>query len=319
MLADNEGIVIELPQLLAIGRRDLARNLKAMDEAARTIDPDKTTLDVVNAVKADKPAAKAVLTTATEQTVATRQFLIDKAIVTIPSDDVAEVRESPPFMRWNSAFLSSPGRFETAKLPAFYYISPPDPSWPAAQQRDYIPSRGDLMFTSIHEVWPGHFLQGLHIRRHPSRVLQSFCTYSNSEGWAHYTEEMMFDAGVGQQTPQARIGMLKEALLRNVRFVATIGLHTRGMTVEEAQKLFAQKAFVDAGNARQQAVRGTFDPMYLAYTLGKIMIRNLRADWLRTNPGKSLRDFHDAFLSYACAPIPVIRRAMLGDTAGTPL
>jgi len=129
----------------------------------------------------------------------------------------------------------------------------------------------------------------------------------------------MFDAGVGKQTPQVRIGMLKEALLRNVRFVATIGLHTRGMTVDDAQKLFAQKGFVDAGNARQQAVRGTFDPMYLAYTLGKIMIRNLRIDWMKANPGKSLREFHDTLLSYACAPLPLIRRAMLGDNAGPPL
>ena len=122
----------------------------------------------------------------------------------------------------------------------------------------------------------------------------------------------MFDAGVGNQSPQTRLGMLKEALLRNVRFVATIGLHTRGMTVDEAQKLFATKGFVDAGNARQQAVRGTFDPMYLSYTLGKIMIRDLRTDWMKANPGKSLRDFHDTFLGYACAPLPVIRRAMLG-------
>jgi uncharacterized protein (DUF885 family) len=130
---------------------------------------------------------------------------------------------------------------------------------------------------------------------------------------------MMFDAGAGGGTPEARIGMLKEALLRNVRFVVAIGEHTRGMTVEDATKLFAEKAFVDPGNARQQAVRGTFDPMYVSYTLGKLMIRNLYDAWKRQHPTKALRDFHDELLSYGCAPIPVIRRAMLPEDTGAPL
>jgi uncharacterized protein (DUF885 family) len=180
-------------------------------------------------------------------------------------------------------------------------------------------SRADLLFVTIHEVWPGHFLHGLHIRKHPSKVLQSFCTYSTNEGWGHYTEEMMFDAGAGGHTPQARVGMLKEALLRNVRFVVALGLHTKGMTVEEAQKLFAEKAFVDPGNARQQAVRGTFDPMYLSYTLGKLMIRKLAAEWMQRHPGATRGEFHDALLSHACAPLPLIRRSMLGADSGPPL
>jgi uncharacterized protein (DUF885 family) len=204
-------------------------------------------------------------------------------------------------------------------MPSFYYISPPDPKWPEAEQRAYIIPRADLLFTTIHEVWPGHFLHRLHRNKLPSKVLKAFCTYSMSEGWAHYTEEMMFDAGAGGGTPQARVGMLKEALLRNARFVATLGLHTGGMTVDQATKLFEDKAFVDPANARQQAVRGTFDPMYLAYTLGKIMIRNLRADWMKRHPGMKLQDFHDTLLSYGCAPLPQIRRGMLGDAAGSPL
>jgi uncharacterized protein (DUF885 family) len=162
-------------------------------------------------------------------------------------------------------------------------------------------------------VWPGHFLQKLHIDKHASKVMRAFCTYSNSEGWAHYAEEMMFDAGAGGGGPVARIGMLKEALLRNARFLAAIGLHTSGMTVDQATKLFEEKGFVDAANARQQAVRGTFDPMYLAYTLGKVMIRNLRADWMKRHPGMGALDFHDTFLSHGCAPVPQIRKLMLGD------
>jgi uncharacterized protein (DUF885 family) len=179
--------------------------------------------------------------------------------------------------------------------------------------------RADLLFVTIHEVWPGHFLHKLHIHKHPSKVLQSFCTSSNSEGWAHYAEEMMFDAGVGKHAPEARVGMLKEALLRDVRFVAALGLHTGGMTVEQAQQMFLDKAFVDPGNARQQAVRGTFDPMYLVYTVGKLMIRKLAAEWKQRHPGASLGEFHDALLSHACAPLPLIRRSMLGADAGPAL
>jgi uncharacterized protein (DUF885 family) len=165
----------------------------------------------------------------------------------------------------------------------------------------------------VHEVYPGHFIHGLHIRKNPSKVLQVFRTYSTSEGWAHYAEEMMFDAGAGGHTPQTRVGMLKEALLRNVRFVVALGEHTGGMTVEQAQQLFETKAFVDPGNAKQQAVRGTFDPMFLSYTLGKLMIRKLHDDWMAKHPGATLQEFHDAFLSHASAPIPVTRRDMLGN------
>ncbi len=319
MLAETQGIEMDLGRLTAIAEADLRRNLAALDEAAQAIDPKRSTKEVVNAMAADRPTPATVLALATQQTQAARQFILDNQIVSIPSDELALVRETPPFQRWNSAFLDTPGPFETQKLPSFYYISPPDPTWPEAEQLAYLPPTADLLFTTIHEVYPGHFLHRLHIRKNPSKILQSFCTYSSSEGWAHYVEEMMFDAGIAGQTPQTRIGMLKEALLRNARFVATIGLHTGGMTVEQATQLFADKGFVDAGNARQQAVRGTFDPMYLAYTVGKLMFRNLRVEWMRANPGKTLKDFHDTVLSYACAPVPVVRRAMLGPTAGTPL
>jgi len=319
MLADTQGVEIDLGRLTAIAEADLRRNLAALDEAARAIDPKRTTQEVVAAMAADRPTPATVLALATAQTAAARQFILDNKIVSIPGEELALVRETPPFQRWNSAFLDAPGPFETKELPSFYYISPPDPSWPEAEQLAYLPPTADLLFTTIHEVYPGHFLHRLHIRKNPSRILQSFCTYSSSEGWAHYVEEMMYDAGIAGQTPQTRIGMLKEALLRNARFVATIGLHTGGMTVEQATQLFADKGFVDAGNARQQAVRGTFDPMYLAYTVGKLMFRNLRTDWMKANPGKTLAEFHDQVLSYACAPVPVVRRAMLGPTAGSPL
>jgi uncharacterized protein (DUF885 family) len=320
MLAETQGVRIELERLEAIAQADLDRNLKAMMVAAHTLDPEKKTREVIAQVMADKPPVDGVIQEAEAQAVQMRQFLLEKKIVSIPSDDVAEVRVTPPFMRYNSAFLDSAGPFEEKKLPSFYYISPPDPSWSEADQKAYIPGKVDLLGTTIHELWPGHFLQALHAKRSPSMVLKSFGNYAFSEGWAHYVEEMMFNQGVGDGDPRVHIGQLTNALLRNVRFVSALGLHARTLTVEESEKLFSEKAFQDPGNARQQARRGTFDPMYLSYTLGKLMIIKLREDWKKkVGEAYSIGAFHDAFLSHGEAPIPVIRKAMLGADAGPPL
>lgn len=319
MLRETQGVDVSLEQLAAIADEDLRRNTAALEEAARAIDPKKPVAAVLKSLANDKPAAGDVVKLGTQQTAEMQKFVVDHKIAAIPSDDPVAVRESPAFMRWNFAFLNGPGPFESKPLPSFYYISPPDPKWPAAEQKAYIPSRADLLFTTVHEVWPGHFLHFLHVKKNPSKVLQSTCTYTMVEGWAHYTEEMMYDAGVGARSPQVRIGMLRNALLRNARFVSAIGLHTKGMTVEQSTKLFEDRAFVDPATARQQATRGTFDPLYLSYTLGKIMIRKLAADWAKQHPNASLGDFHNEFLSYACAPLPLIRRAMLGAGAGGPL
>jgi hypothetical protein len=316
MLYETQGVEIDLGRLRRVAAEDLLRNLNAMEEAARAIDPQRSTREVVLAEADDKPAD--VFASARAQSDEMRRFLIDHEIVTIPSEEVAEPRETPAFMRWNLAFLDSPGVFEPKPLPSFYYISPPDPSWPEEEQQNYLMPIGDLLYVTIHEVWPGHFLHGLHIRKNESKILKTFCTYSMSEGWAHYTEEMMYDEGAGERNPKMRIGMLKEALLRNVRFSAAIELHAGDMTVDDAQAMFEEKGYADRGNARQQAVRGTFDPMYVSYTLGKLMILKLREDWRRKHPRGTLREFHDELLSYACAPLPVIRREMLGD-ASSPL
>jgi uncharacterized protein (DUF885 family) len=156
-------------------------------------------------------------------------------------------------------------------------------------------------------------LQYLHAHRAPSKIGQLFVGYGFSEGWAHYAEEMMHDAGLSAGDPEMHIGQLHDALLRNVRFVSAIGLHTQGMTVEEAKQLFREKSFTDEGNALQQAARGTFDPAYLNYTLGKLMIRKLRDDWTATRGGRAAwKQFHDEFLRYGGPPIPLIRKMMMG-------
>lgn len=320
MLHDKEGLDVTLEQLEEIGLADLASNEQALEKAAHEIEPNRSVDKVVAEVNADRPDIEGMLDLASEQAAEMRQLLIDKDLVTIPSDDVAEVRPSPPFMRWNSAFLSSAGPFEKRALPSFYYISPPDPSWSKRQQREYIPSRGDLMFTTVHELWPGHFLHSLHKKRLESKVLKSFCTYSMSEGWAHYAEELMWEQGAGGGDPRYHIGQLGDALLRDARYLSAIGLHAKGVTVEQAKDTFVRKALTDERTAMQQALRGTFDPGYLNYTLGKLMIKKLREDWrVKVGAEFSLKAFHDEFLSHGCAPIPVIRAHMLGETFGSPI
>jgi uncharacterized protein (DUF885 family) len=210
-----------------------------------------------------------------------------------------------------------PGPYEK-NLPAIFYISPPDPSWTRAEQDAYIPGNAALLFISAHEVWPGHFLQFLHSNRSKARIGQIFVSYAFNEGWAHYAEELMWDAGLGRGDAETHIGQLHLALLRNVRLLSAIGLHTGGMTVAESEALFREKAFQDPGNARQQAARGTFDPAYGNYTLGKLMIMKLRSDWTAAHGGRSAwKDFHDKFLSYGAPPVPLVRRSMLGDGAGS--
>jgi uncharacterized protein (DUF885 family) len=169
----------------------------------------------------------------------------------------------------------------------------------------------------VHEVWPGHFLQFLHSNRSGATVNRVFIGYAFQEGWAHYAEELMWEEGLGNGDPETHIGQLTHALLRNVRFVCAIGMHTRGMKPAECERLFREEGYADAGDARQQAERGAYDPEYLDNTMGKLMIRKLRDDWTRTRGGEAAwRDFHDRFLSYGGPPIPMVRAAMLGNDAG---
>jgi hypothetical protein len=317
MLEETEGIKTDLATLERAGRADLDRNLRAIEAAAKELAPDKSLRDAIELARADHLAADKAVEVGREQVVALRKFLDTHPIVSLPSNEQAEVRESPPFMRGNFASINQPGPFETRALPSFYFISPPDPKWPEAEQRAYVPSREVLLFTTVHEVWPGHFLDRLHRERLESRILRSFGSYAANEGWAHYTEEMMWDAGVAEHDPRAHIAQLLQALMRDARFLSAIGLHARGMTLAESHKLFVEQAFQDEGTAKQQSTRGTLDPMYLNYTLGKLMIRKLRADW-QSKVGAAFTDkaFHDRFLTYGDAPLPLVRRAMLGENAG---
>lgn len=312
MIRETEGVDIPLDQLEKIARDDLARNLRALDDACAQFAPGKSVREAVALANAHKPAGSAVVQVATDQLAELRRFVQDHDLVSIPGPEIATVAEAPAYKAWNSAYINIPGPYDRG-LPSIYYVAPPDPSWPREKQEAYVPSLGSLLFTSAHEVWPGHFLQFLHANRAPSKFGQVFVGYAFAEGWAHYAEEMMWDAGFRHDSPEMHIGQLQEALLRNARFVAAIGLHTKGMTVAEAVKLFREQGMQDEGNAEQQARRGTFDPAYLNYTMGKLMIRKLREDWTATRGSRAAwKDFHDQFLRFGGPPIPLIRRAMLG-------
>ena len=311
MLHATERVDLPLDQLKSIGEADLARNLASLKSACDEFAAGKPLADCVKKAAADKPQGGAV-EAARQQLAGLRQFIIDKDLVTIPGTEQAQVEEAPPFNRWNFAYIEIPGPYEKG-LPSVYYISPPDPKWTKAEQDAYVPGKTNLLFVSSHEVWPGHFLQFLHSNRADWKFGQLFVGYAFAEGWAHYSEEMMFDAGLEGATPEVHIGQLSNALLRDARFLSAIGLHTGGMTLAQSEQLFREKALQNPGTSRQQAARGSFDPAYLNYTLGKLMIMQLREDWTATHGGRAgWKAFHDQFLSYGGPPIPLVRAQMMG-------
>lgn len=312
MLLTNEAVDTPLDELERIGQADLKRNQDALKAACATYAAGMTIADCMKKMGSDKPADGPVAE-ARRQLPMLRAFLVEKDLVSIPGTEQAQVEESPPYNRQNSAYIDIPGPYEKG-LPSVYYISPPDPSWDKQTQLDFVPGKKDLLFTSVHEVWPGHFLNFLHSNRAESIFGKLFVGYAFAEGWAHYTEEMMWDAGLGDGDPETHIGQLSNALLRNCRYLSAIGLHTKGMTVADSEKLFKEQCYQDEGNARQQAARGTYDPLYLNYTMGKLMIRKLREDWTKGDKTK-WKAFHDEFLSYGGPPIPMVRAAMMKEAS----
>jgi uncharacterized protein (DUF885 family) len=314
MLRDTEMVDLPLEEIERIGREDLARNQTAMREACAQFAPGATIPQCMARMGAHKPEGGSV-EGARAQLAGLRQFIVDHNLVTIPGTEEAQVAEAPPFRRQNFAYIDIPGPYET-NLPSVYYIAPPDPSWPAQVQRDFVPGQAELLFVSAHEVWPGHFLNFLHANRSQNQFGRVFVGYAYAEGWAHYTEEMMWDAGLGDGSAEIHVGQISNALRRDCRFLSAILMHTGRMTVDQSREMFVNECYQDEGNARQQAARGTYDPAYLNYTLGKLMIRRLREDWTASHGGREgWRDFHDQFLSYGGPPIPLVRQQMMGGEA----
>jgi uncharacterized protein (DUF885 family) len=322
MVSQTEGVDLAVDQIEAAGRADLDRNTAALKSECGTYAPKATLAQCVAKMSAHKPKDGAV-EAARAQLAMLKDFIVKNNVVSIPGTEEALVAEAPIYNRSNAAFIQVPGPYDHG-VASVYNIAPPDPKWSKTEQAAYIPSDATLLFTSTHEVWPGHFLQFLHSNANPSKLEALWVGYGFAEGWAHYCEEMMYEKGLGKGDPEKHIGQITDALLRDVRLLSSIGLHTHGMTVAQSEKMFREQAFQDPGNARQQAARGTYDPAYLNYTLGKLMIRKLRTDWTAKHSGAASaaapadeqalwHDFHDQFLSYGGPPIPLLRKEMLGE------
>jgi hypothetical protein len=322
MLRDTDGLNLPLPQVKAAVEADAARNTAALKDACAEFAPGKSVVQCFARVHARK-SPKGVVEGARGQLAELRAFIQEKGFVTIPGEEQAEVAEAPPYNRSNTAYIIIPGFYEK-NVPSVYNLSPPDPTWSKAEQLDYIDGEDELLNRSVHEVWPGHFLQYLHANRSKSIIGRLWVGYAYAEGWAHYSEELMVDMGLRNGDQEMHIAQLKDALWRDARMLSSIGLHTEGMTVAQSEKLFRDLSYDNPGSARQQAARGTNDPAYLNYTLGKLMIRKLRDDWVaKQMAGKSGEDpksywraFHDQLLSYGGPPLPLVRRAMLPGDSG---
>jgi len=316
----EEGLSMPVDRLLAIATREL----KSTQEAFRSLtgrmnggDP----LTVWARMKAEHPAPGELVGVGRQQLEELATFLERQSIVTLPPGELVTVAPTPDFYRWSFASMWTPGPFETKATRAYYYLTDVDPAWPPERQDEHLRDYNypTLWSISIHEVYPGHFLHYQHLRRVEAKTPKSilFAPASFVEGWAHYCEQMMIEAGFGRQDYGIRLGQLAESLIRLVRFIVCIKLHAEDMSVEQGVRSFRDEAFMEESSARREAERGTFDPTYLVYTVGKLMLLKLRQDW-KQQQGKafSLRSFHDTLLGQGTAPFWLHRQLMLGDDGG---
>ena len=314
----EEMVQTPLEQLLAIGEANLEKDYNAFLSTAKAIDPRKSPVDVFGSLALQHPSETDLIGSAQRRTESIRLFVHSRNLVPLPSEVRPSITPTPPFMRsFGFAFMDTPGAYEPQAREAFYYITPPEPEWTPDHKQEHLRlfNRSVMDIITIHEAWPGHYVQFLYAPQFPTRTRKLTSCGTNAEGWAHYTEQMMLEEGFGGGDPKVRLAQLAEALVRDARFVAGIKLHTAGWTVDQARDLFRTKAFLDDANALQEAQRGTFDPLYLYYTLGKLEIYKLREE-VRARKGSTFRlgDFHRDFVSQGAIPIPMVRRILLGDT-----
>jgi uncharacterized protein (DUF885 family) len=316
----EEGISIPVDRLLAIATRELKTTQEAFKSLAGRLnggDPLQTWAKT----KADHPGPGELVDVGRQQLDQLKAYVERQALITVPPCEPVTVAPTPDFYRWSFASMWTPGPFETKPTRAYYYLTDVDPAWPADRQQEYLRDFNypTLWSISIHEVYPGHFLHYQHLRRVESKARKSilFAPASFVEGWAHYCEQMMIEAGFGRDDQQVRLGQLAEALIRLVRFIVGIRLHTEDLSVEPGVRLFREEAYLEEASARREAERGTFDPTYLVYSAGKLMLLKLRQDW-KQQQGKaySLRAFHDMLLGNGTGPFWLHRQLMLGADSG---
>ena len=316
----DESIPLDADRLLAIALREF----KATQEEFRTVAGKLNGGDPIAAwrkTKDEHPAPGALSAAAEEQLKELSTFIDRNAIVTRPEGEPVIVAPTPEFYRWSSASMWVPGPFEQKATRAYYYLTDADPSWPADKQEEHLRDFNypALWAISIHEVYPGHFLHYQFLRRVESKVRKSimFSPASFVEGWAHYTEQMMIEAGFRRGDQMLKLGQLAEALIRLGRFIVSIRLHVEDWSVEQGMRFFRDECFMEEGGARREAERGTFDPTYLVYSVGKLMLLKLRRDYKEQQGAQySQRAFHDQLLGNGTATFAVHRQLMLGDSTG---
>lgn len=316
----EEMMDLPLERVLAVGQANLEKDYQAFVETAKKIDPKRTPAEVMKLLEVDHPTEADLLPAARRTIEGTRAFLIEKKIVTVPSEVRPRIEETPPYARTGGfASMDTPGPFEAKASEAFYYVTPPEKEWDARHKEEHLRlyNKSVMQIITIHEAFPGHYLQFLYGKQFPTKTRKLVGAASNIEGWAHYTEQMLLEQGYGNGDPKIRLAQLAEALLRDCRYITGIMLHTQGWTVEQGQKLFVEKGFQQPANAYEEARRGAYNPTYLYYTLGKLMIYKLRGDYEKAKgAGYSLQGFHDEFVKNGAMPLTLMRRVMLpGDTA----
>lgn len=316
----EEMVDLPLERVLAVGQTNLEKDYKDFVETARKINPQLSPAEVMKSLEVDHPTEADLLPAARRTIEGTRAFLIDHKIVTVPSEVRPRIQETPVYARVGSfASMDTPGPYEEKATEAFYYVTPPEKEWDAKHKEEHLRlyNKYVMQLITIHEAFPGHYLQFIWSKQFPTKTRKLAAAASNAEGWAHYTEQMMLEEGYGEGDPKVHLAQLSEALLRDCRYVTGIMLHTRGWTVEQGQKLFVEKGFQQPANAYEEARRGAYNPTYLYYTLGKLMIYKLRADYQQAKGAAyTLQGFHDEFVKQGPLPLKLMRRVLLGgDTA----
>jgi uncharacterized protein (DUF885 family) len=318
----DEMVDMPIDLLLARGEAALARDRVAFLATARLVAPDKTPQQAMASLEADHPTAAGLLDATRATLEGTRQFLIDHQIVDIPSDVRPIVQETPPYARVGTfASMDTPGAYETQATEAFYYVTPVEADWDSAHVEEHLRlyNRSVMNVITIHEAFPGHYLQFLYAKQFPTKTRKLLYANTNVEGWAHYSEQMMVEEGFGGSDPATRLAQLSEALLRDCRWVVGIKEHTAGLTVADgAKQYFEAQCYQQPANAFEEARRGAYDPTYLYYALGKLEIYKLRADYQKAKGSAySLREFHDSFVRQGGLPLKLMRRILLPGNTGT--
>jgi uncharacterized protein (DUF885 family) len=330
LLEYGEMVTLPPEDLLEIGLQELRRQQDVFAETTRQIDPSRKPIDVFQAIQKEHPTEQSLIPDTARDLDMIRQFVIDRQIVTLPSKVLAHVAETPQFMRATSfASMDTPGPFERKATEAYYYVTPVEPDWPPQQKEEWLTAFNYYTtdIVSIHEAYPGHYVQFLCLNASPATKLEKiFTSYAFVEGWAHYTEQMMVEEGFGASTSPAptpaqkiraakyRLAQTDEALLRICRLCVSIKMHCQGMTVEEATKFVQDNCYYEQKTARQEATRGAYDPEYLYYTLGKLEILKLREDYRKQEGAKfTLQKFHNEVLRHGAPPIRLLREVMLKD------